>query len=255
MEDCVPEVYQQFLETPAKFLNGAKPGVFFEQYSDPKELVTWLAEYVHQDINVPDMLLNRIADLGEASAEPLMALLKDSSQLLELRMQLISLLREIDSTLPYDMYIEWISKWDGHDELTENAIESLEAADQFSDHCTEAMKRAFPRSTPQGKTALLSILSRHPGNTDMLQSAKELFEQQPDQRIYLAAILARFGSASILPVLKRAALSSETGYLLYIELRSAIESLGSEAPKRRFLEDDPEYDSLRALDDRQQESL
>ena len=68
MEDCVPEVYQTFLDSPAPFLNGEKPGKYFEKFDDPVLLVDWLKEYVHQDINVPDMLLNRISDLGENAA-------------------------------------------------------------------------------------------------------------------------------------------------------------------------------------------
>ena len=46
----------------------------------------------------------------------------------------------------------------------------------------------------------------------------------------------------------RAALDEENGYLVYIELRNAIEQLGEEAPERSFSDDDPEYESLRDLD-------
>ena len=61
---------------------------------------------------------------------------------------------------------------------------------------------------------------------------------------------AHRGRSAALPALKQAALSQETGYLLYIELRSAIEALGGTAPKRKFTEGDPEYDSLRLLQDK-----
>jgi hypothetical protein len=83
----------------------------------------------------------------------------------------------------------------------------------------------------------------------MAEAGIRLFEENADLRIHLAPILARFGKASALPALKKAALSKETGYLLYIELRSAIEALGGDAPKRKFTEGDPEYDSLRLLQD------
>ena len=45
MEDQVPEVYQTFLDTPADFLNGQKPGEFFERFSDPAELTDWMVAY------------------------------------------------------------------------------------------------------------------------------------------------------------------------------------------------------------------
>ncbi len=249
MEDYVPEVYQDFLDTPAPFLNGIKPGEFFEQYDDPVELVDWLAEYVHQDINVPDMLLNRISDLGETAAPTITDMLQDDTQPSELRMHLISLLREIDSPLPYPLFINWISKWDGKDELGENAVETLESAAPLAKDFVLRIKSAYENATAFGKMAFLSILSRSAGNDDMIPSAIKLFEQVPDLRIHLAPILARFGKPSALPALKKAALSSETGYLLFIELRSAIEALGGDAPKREFSDDDPEYDSLRLLQD------
>ena len=250
MEDCVPDVYQEFLDTPADFLNGEKPGMFFERYDDPQLLTDWLTEYVRQDINVPDMLLNRIADLGSASVAPLLRLLQDASQPSELRMHVISLLREIGSSAPYPVYIQWIASWDGQDELTENAIDTLESEESLSADHIHTIKNAYDQATSHGKTAFLSILSRGKGNGDMVSKAIRLFEQEPDLRIHLAPILARFGRSSALPVLKQAALSQKTGYLLYIELRSAIEALGGSAPKRSFAEGDPEYDSLRLLQDR-----
>ena len=250
MEDCVPEVYQTFLDSPASFLNGEKPGEFFERYDDPALLVAWLKEYVDNDINVPDMLLNRISDLGEKAAPAILQLLKDPSQPEELRMHLISLMREIESKLPYPLYIQWITAWDGKDELIENAVESLENAELEAAE-TASIKSVYDQATPHGQMAFLSILSRSGGNEDMVDRAIALFEHIPQLRIQLAPILARFGQASALPALKRAALSRDTGYLLYIELRSAIEALGGEAPKRKFTEGDPEYDSLRLLQDEQ----
>ena len=40
------------------------------------------------------------------------------------------------------------------------------------------------------------------------------------------------------------AASEETPYLDYIELRSAIEQLGGDAPERNFDESDPEYEAM-----------
>lgn len=249
MEDCVPDVYQEFLDAPAAFLNGEKPGTFFDQYDDPVFLIDWLTEYVHQDISVPDMLLNRISEIGEKAAPSLVELLKDDSQPEELRMHAISLLREIDSSLPYPLYVQWISRWDGEDELTENAVETLESDELAAQDIAQQIKSAYQDATNNGKVAFLSILSRTNAHREMAAQAIRLFETVPELRIHLAAILARFGQQSALPALKKAALSNETGYLLYIELRSAIEALGGVAPKRKFTEGDPEYDSMRMLQD------
>ena len=248
MEDYVPEVYQEFLDKPQAFLNGQKPGEFFDRYDDPEMLVDWLTEYVHQDISVPDMLLNRIAEC-EAADKPLMRVLTDESQPVELRMHAISLLRELDSKLPLSTYIRWIAKWDGKDELTENAVETLEAEEDLAAELRQQMNDQYPSATDAGKASFLSIMSRLGGFHHMAAEAARLFEQKPSLRLELASVLARFGDPVVLPALKKAAQSEETGYLLYIELRNAIEMLGGVAPRRRFDESDPEYESLRGLDD------
>ncbi len=255
MEAYAPEVYQTFLDSPQPFLGGQKPGEFFDRYSDPAELVQWLAAYVDADVSVPDMLLNRIAELGEPAAEPIAAMLRDPGRSNELRMHLISLLREIDSPVAYPLFAQWIVHWDGQDELTENAVETLESASPLPPDIAQALESGYDAATPQGKMAILSILSRAPVSAGIARSAIRLFEEQAPLRIYLASVLARIGDPAALPALKRAALSRDTGYLLYIELRSAIEALGGDAPKRKFLEGDPEYDSMRHLDDLQGEKV
>ena len=250
MEDSVPDAYQAFLDAPAKFLNGQKPGEYFARYDDPAYLVQWLAAYIREDVCVPDMLLNRISELGSAAAPALYEALMDESAPAELRMHLISLLREIESTLPFPDYVEWATRWDGHDELTENAIEALESDGASDERLPDLIRAAYDRATPAGQAALLSVYSRIGRDGDMLEKALSLFRREPALRMELAAILARFGSEAALPVLKKAALSHETGYLLYIELRSAIEALGGVAPRRTFADTDPEYESMRHLEDR-----
>lgn len=250
MEDCVPDVYEAFLDAPAKFLNGQKPGAYFAQYDDPTYLVRWLAAYIQEEVCVPDMLLNRIAELGGAAAPALYEALMDETAPAELRMHLVSLLREIESTLPFPDYVQWTARWDGHDELTENAIEALESDGDSDPRLPDLIRAAYGSATPAGQAALLSVFSRLSADHDMLENALSLFRREPSLRMELAAILARFGSEEALPVLKKAAQSHETGYLLYIELRSAIEALGGTAPRRTFADSDPEYESMRHLEDR-----
>ena len=62
----------------------------------------------------------------------------------------------------------------------------------------------------------------------------------------LAAYLGRLGDERALPLLLERAREEGLRYLDYIELRSAIEALGGDAPERDFGED-PEYEALRGL--------
>lgn len=245
MEDRVPEVYQDFLDTPADFLSGQKPGEYFESYSDPRELTDWMVEYEKAGVPVPDMLLNRIAELGAPAGPWLTALLTRQDVPAAARMNAVTLLREVESQEPAALYISWVQRFDGQDELTENALESLQS---MGEQTKQAILEALPDATDEGKAAFLAILSGDSADERTVDIAIRLFERRRDLQAQLAAVLGRMGDERALPVLRRAALDEENGYLVYIELRNAIEELGGEAPRRSFSDGDPEYDSLKDLD-------
>lgn len=240
MEDEVPEVYQQFLDTPADWLQGQKPGEYFEGFDSADELIRLMCAYVDQKVSVPDMLLNRIAMLGEEAAEILVRVLDDESAGNEKKMLAVTLLRELDSSLPMERYIAWQYERADEDELCDNAMESLES---MGEKACGAMLEALEGASPAGKEALLTALSRYPGDERILQGLLDLLETRTERMAVLAACLGRLGDARALPALKRLAQEEKLRYLDYIELRSAIEELGGDAPEREFF-DDPEYEAL-----------
>ena len=244
MEDRVPEVYQTFLDTPAAFLDGEKPGEYFNRFDDPQELTDWMVAYEKAGVPVPDMLLNRISELGPRAEESLCALLTRGDIPAAARMSAVTLLREVDSRLPYGLYLSWLKGYDGKDELAENALDSLE---QAADEIRDRIVGALPGATDEGRAALLSLLKQGPAEDSVMETALELFGRRDDLRAQLAGVLGRLGDERALPALKAAALDEKTGYLVYIELRSAIEQLGGEAPVREYEDGDPEYDSLKDL--------
>lgn len=71
MEDAMPDVYMHWLSSPAAFLGGEKPEEYFQKYDDAPMLVNWVAEYEAAGVPVPDVLLERITDLGQKSVRPL----------------------------------------------------------------------------------------------------------------------------------------------------------------------------------------
>ncbi len=241
MEDQVPEVYQQFLDTPAPWLGGVRPGEYFEKEKDADALVSLMCAYVDGRVSVPDMLLNRIAELGGEAAERLMQLLDDEAAGNEKKMLAVTLLRELDSTLPMERYIAWQYQREDEDELCDNAMESLES---MGEAAGEAMLEALAGASPAGKEAMLTALSRLPAKDDrVLNGLLELLDKRPGHLAILAASLGRLGDARALPALKALCEEEKLRYLDYIELRSAIEELGGDAPDREFF-DDPEYEAL-----------
>ena len=73
IEDMMPDVYLEFLQKPADFLDGAAPQDYFEQFDDADMLVNWLCDYIVQGVPVPDLLLERITSLGEQAEKSLLA--------------------------------------------------------------------------------------------------------------------------------------------------------------------------------------
>jgi len=245
MEAAMPEVYAAFLDTPVNWLAGAKPGEYFAQFDNARQLVNWMEDYFKQRIPAPDMLLNRIAELGLAAEEPLMGLLKKEKATQEIRMAAVTLLREIDSVAPMEYYIGLQAvRTEGEDELADNALESLAS---MGERAVEAMRGALPLSSQDGQEALLSVLSDYPGDENVFQTALALFKARTDRAAVLADCLGKLGDERALPALKALAASEETPYLDYIELRSAIEALGGEAPERDFEASDPAYEAMRGM--------
>ena len=245
MEAAMPEVYEKFLDTPVNWLAGAKPGEYFNQFDNARQLVNWMEDYFKQRIPVPDMLLNRIADLGLDAEAPLMALLGKEKSTQEIKMEAVTLLREIGSAAPLKEYVAWqLDRREGEDELADNALESLSS---LGEQAVDAMREALPLANPDGQEALLTLLANYPGDEKVFEIAMELFRSRRDRAAILADCLGRLGDERALPALQALAASEETPYLDYIELRSAIEALGGDAPEREFDAEDPAYEAMRRM--------
>ena len=245
MEAAMPDVYAAFLDTPVAWLSGARPGEYFSQFDNPRQLVNWMEDYFKQRIPVPDLLLNRISELGLKAEEALMNLLKKEKATQEIRMAVITLLREIDSLAPMEYYISLQAlRRDEEDELADNALDSLAS---MGERAVDAMRRALPLASPDGQEAMLSLLSDYPGDETVFQTALQLFHTRRERAAVLADCLGKLGDERALPALKALAASEETPYLDYIELRSAIEALGGDAPERDFDAQDPAYEAMRSM--------
>ena len=48
MEENMPRVYMNFLNTRAKWLGNVTPGAYFTQFEDPKVLVDWMNQYCEE---------------------------------------------------------------------------------------------------------------------------------------------------------------------------------------------------------------
>lgn len=242
VEVLMPEIYQRFATSPMPFLNGQTPYDYFQAMRDPAGLIALMLRYLEEEVNLPELLLERIAQLPQAESHLLMLL--DSPGIPEeARMLAIRLLADLGSKAPLLRYISWQLNREEKDELADFALESLE---EMGEEACPAMLEALDEANDMGREALLSLLCRYPGDERVYQGLIRLFDALPERQAILAAYLARQGDERALPLLIQRAQEEETRYLDYIELRSAIEALGGEAPPRDF-DRDADYDALRDL--------
>lgn len=239
VEAMMPQLYDRFVTSPADWLSGLAPAHYFEGQS-ARELVAWIARYEASGVPVPELLLDTIAQQGERARDALIALIADPAASRESRMTAVNLLREMDQPPPTDLYIAWQLDRGLEDELADCGLEALEAAGEAP---LPAMLEALPRAGEAGQEALLSVLSRYPGQPGVYEALIRLFDALPARAVSLSAYLGRLGDERALPLLLSRAREPDLSYLDYIELRSAIEALGGEAPERDF-EDDPAYGAL-----------
>ena len=246
MEADMPRIYMAFLNTPVRWLDGVTPGSYFTQFEDAKDLVDWMCEYCRKEIPVPELLLEQIQAVGKPCERRLLALLKDESEEIneEARMTAIGLLRDMESTLPRALYIDWQMNRSMKDDLADNALDSLR---DMGESVVQPILQVLPRTNAAGQEAFLDILVNYPGPKQVFDLAVRLFRENPNRRALFASYLGKLGDDRALPALMEAANDEKCRYMDFIELRSAIEALGGEAPKREFF-DDEEYEALRAIE-------
>ncbi len=244
MEEDIPRIYMSFLNTRAPWLGSLTPGSYFTQFEDPKVLVDWMRQYCEEGVPIPDPLLEQITTVGKPCEKRLVELLRDGEAPDEARMTATGLLRDMESTQPKMLYIQWQLDRTEKDELKDNALESLIA---MGKSVVQPILQQIGQANEAGKEALLEVLSHFPDGGPVFRIAMDMFRAHPEKRALFAGYLARIGDSRALPALEEAAGEKDLPYLTYIELRNAIEELGGTCPEREY-EDDPEYEALRDLD-------
>ena len=242
IEGMMPDVYMEFLAKPATWLGGKAQQDYFGQYDDAAQLVDWLCEYERTGVPVPDLLLDRIGELGDAAEAPLLALLDAAAAPDAAVMTAISLLREIESTAPMQRYIERIAALESPDERADMYAESLQS---MGEAVVAPILAALPAAGETGRDIFADILSNFPGQEESFRLLMERFERCDDRRALFASYLAKYGDDRALPALRRAAEDPQVNYLDFVEISSAIEALGGERPAEREFAGDPYYESLK----------
>lgn len=244
MEADLPKIYTYFLNTRAPWLGSVTPGSYFTQFEDPKVLVDWMNLYCEERVPLPEPLLEQIVFVGKPCEKRLIALLQNDTSDQTARMTAVELLREMESTQPKMLYINWQLDRDEKDELKDNAVESLSI---MGETVVQPILQVIDKANSAGQEALLEVLTHYPSNEQTFQLTMRLFREKKEKRALFAGYLAKLGDDRALQVLTDASREEKLPYLTYIEIRNAIEALGGNCPEREY-DDDPEYEALREMD-------
>ena len=240
----MPDVYMEFMSKPANWLDGVSPEAYFEKYTDAQQLIDWMCEYYVQNVPVPDLLLERITDLGDEAEHALLILLTRTDVPQEAVLTAISLLRELESTAPMQQYIDYIAAMDEPGEKGDMCAESLLA---MGKDAVSPILAALDSAKETGRGIFADILCNYPGDERIYDLLVERFKSVPQQRALFASFLAKLGDERALPMLKEAAQADDINYLDYVEIVNAIEALGGERPPEREFAGDPFYESLKRV--------
>lgn len=245
MEEQMPEVYLRFVNQRADWLEGKSPAEYFAAMGDPAALVNMMYEYERLGISTPDLLLERLVALGQASVPALMALMRDEGACPCLRATALNLLIEIGTDAPMEDCLRLVDARRQEDEVADVAAELLQA---LGAKPVPHMLARLESASPSALATYLDLLCNFPGDERIYQYTVREFLRRPEQRAMFASFLGKLGDERAIEPLRRAMVMDDINYLDYLEIANAIEMLGGEAGERdRDFSGDPYYESLRQM--------
>ena len=244
VEGSYNEILLNWLNAPAKWLDGEKPGEYFLRYSEPKDLIKLLEEYDKRDIGLPEPLYSRVVSVGEPCVAPLMRVVRNADNPESLRATALAILRDIGSDAIRPMLIELVIQSEEPDEISEMALEELSAGDAS---VVDTLMERFDTAGAYGKMAILDICSNFRGDGRVYDKLVSALRNRPEDRALYAALLGKYGDARAIDELKPFLSMQDIGYLDYIEVRNAIEELGGDAGEERTFYGDPDYEAMRGM--------
>ena len=232
-EDLIADMYSKFKDAPLKEI-GITPRTYFGSMSET-QLVETLKEYILQEISVPDILCEELE--ARDCSEQLMKLLYETDE--QLVLYAINLLDAEPKAAK--RYAEMLRE-DAYDEHVKDSL-----ADMLKPNADAVLEELLALcGNEETEPYALEILSRLKKKDDRAYSAlMNAFLRSDDEELPLmCGYLASYGDERALPVLEGTIEREDIGYVLFQELKFAIEALGGEYKKERDFSDDENYKKI-----------
>lgn len=246
-EDEVEQRYNEmmlgWLNAPATWLNGEKPGEYFNRYSEAKDLIKLLEEYFKRHIGLPEPLYSRIVACGEVCAPHLVRIAGDPDRDEALRGTALALLGDMEDALPRELCVELVCSGNAED-LGDMAAERLKQCD---DSVVDALMDRYDAASDYARMTILDVCARFPGHERVFSELVSGLTNRHDRRGFYAGLLAEYGDPRAVEPLKRVYALTDLSYLDYIEVRNAIDALGGDPGEERVYNGDPDYEALKGM--------
>ncbi len=245
IEESYNEMMLNWLNAPAKWLNGGKPGEYFNRYSEPKDLIKLLHEYDKRDIGLPEPLYSRIVAVGGPCVPALTAIAGDPDKSDSIRGTAVALLKDIGTDLPRELFIDMVARCDSvEDEPANLAAEALAEGDAS---VVDPLLERYPEASNCAQAMILDICSGFPGDGRVFDLLVDKLRNRPEERGLYAALLGKLGDERAIEALRPFLTADDIDYLDYIEVRDAIEELGGDPGEEREFYGDPHYEAMRDM--------
>jgi len=243
MEEIAPELYLRWLDIAQDAFDGKSPSAYFGSFSGA-DLVMMLGQYFLSELQIPGVLLGRIADTREETFPFVYALLRnyEGDRNDEFKALLVALIEEMDMPHPYAQYIEVIEGAAEGNDFSEACVDALKGS---GDEVKEVLIEAYERTEGEyAAECFLDILSDLPYDARVFAHVLDRFICSTDKRAFYASCLGKLGNDKALPYLEDALRQESISYFDFVSIRNALEELGGIVDIERDFTGDRDYEAL-----------
>lgn len=248
VENRYNELMDEWVNTPAEWLDGATPDAYFERYETAEELIGLMRAYHAANVSLPEPLYSRIQCAMDVCKPPLLEILRNESEDEELRAEAVSLLGFGGSTDVEDALMDLVLKAEETNELSEIAADGLVECAVNDPDIVKRLLKAYPNVSDYAQGLILEIACNYPGDDRIYTYLMKRLKNKPDDRALNASLLEKLGDVRAIPELKKMLGFFDLRYLDYIEIRNAVEALGGDPGEERTFYGDPDYEALRNME-------
>ena len=232
-ENIIAEMYVDFGDRAIKEI-GTTPRLYFKNMTD-SQLVETLKEYILQQISVPDFLCEEL-EKRDCSSALINLLYESDEQLVQYAINLLDA-----EPKAAKRYVEMLKEEQYDEHIKDSLADMLKPnADLVKD---EILILAKDEST---KPYALEIISRLKQKDDKAYSCllNAFYGADDEDLPLICSYLATYGDERALPILLGTIEREDISFVLFQELKFAIEALGGEYCKERDFSDDPNYQKI-----------